>query len=88
MAGKKTELLWREFNGGRIKITRRRRGLRVWRRILLRAEADDGEKATAHGCFFAVAEEVGDVAGGAEVGDGDVLFAEAGFEELELIRFL
>ena len=37
--------------------------------------------------FFAVAEESVDVAGGAEVGDVDVFFAEAGVEELELVGF-
>jgi hypothetical protein len=55
--------------------------------LLLRAKTDDGEEAAAHGGFFAVAEEAGDVAGGAEVGDEDVLGAEAGLQELEFVGF-
>ena len=52
---------------------------------LLGTEGDGAEEAAAGGGFFAVAEEVGYVAGGAEVADGDVLGAEAGLQELEVV---
>jgi len=52
-----------------------------------RANADDREEAAAAVAFFAVAEELADIAGGAEVGDIDIFFWDARFEELELVGF-
>src|SRR5207245_7507422 len=51
------------------------------------ADADYREEAAAAVALLAVAEELGDVAGGAEVGYVDVFFGDAGFEELELVGF-
>jgi hypothetical protein len=45
-------------------------------------DTDDGEKAAGLGAFFAITEEEITATGGAEVADEDVLFAEAGVEEL------
>jgi hypothetical protein len=51
------------------------------------ADADDGEEAAGLEAFLAVAEEEIAAACGAEIADKDVLFGEAGGEELGAVGF-